>query len=90
MRRTIFITFIVMLAFMAGVCFVPTASAKGKPSSGQSLPWGVDRIDADNAWDTTKGFGVQVAVIDTGIDKAHLDLVGKTGGINFFRGGLAW
>jgi len=67
MRRTIFITFIVMLAFIAGVCFVPTASAKGKPPSGQSLPWGVDRIDADKAWGVgIKGSGIKVAVIDTG------------------------
>ena len=31
--------------------------------------WGVDRIDADLAWGTSKGAGVQVAILDTGIDK---------------------
>lgn len=40
----------------------------------QTLPWGVDRIDADLAWATTKGTGVKVAIVDTGIYKRHKDL----------------
>ena len=44
----------------------------------QSLPTGVDRIDADEsstrAGDGTGGVGVGVAVIDTGIDASHRDL----------------
>lgn len=38
------------------------------------LPWGVDRIEADQAWSTTRGSGFKVAVLDTGIDLAHPDL----------------
>lgn len=45
-----------------------------KVRSTQVLPWGVDRIDADRAWATTRGSGVRVAIIDTGIDTAHPDL----------------
>lgn len=44
----------------------------GKPV--QTLPWGVDRIDADLAWSTTKGTGVKVGIVDTGIDMDHKDL----------------
>ncbi|MBI3167096.1 MAG: S8 family serine peptidase [Chloroflexi bacterium] len=41
----------------------------------QTLPTGVDRIDAEQtATHTNKGTGVNVAVIDTGIDLTHPDL----------------
>jgi subtilisin len=41
---------------------------------GQTLPWGVDRIDADVVNTYDKGTGVKVAVIDTGINYTHPDL----------------
>ena len=51
------------------------------------LPWGVNWIDADPVWTHetgTKGEDVHVAVLDTGIDLNHPDLVGRIGtGINF-------
>ncbi len=42
----------------------------------ETLPWGVDRIDADAAWSAhgIKGSGVRVAILDTGIDLKHPDL----------------
>lgn len=45
----------------------------------QYLPWGVNRIDADQngKWkDSTGGDGIGVAVLDTGIQTSHPDLVG--------------
>jgi len=53
---------------------VINAIAKPQPQPTEILPWGVDRIDADLAWSRTKGFTVDVAIIDTGIDLDHLDL----------------
>jgi subtilisin len=50
--------------------------------SAQTLPWGVDHIDADLAWATTQGEGVRVAVLDTGGDPDHPDL-SYAGGVNF-------
>ena len=38
------------------------------------VPWGIARVDAPAAWAVTKGEGVKVAVIDTGIDCGHPDL----------------
>ncbi len=35
------------------------------------LPWGVDRIDADQVWVTTTADTVKVAIIDTGIELSH-------------------
>jgi len=40
----------------------------------QTIPWGVDRIDAELVHPTNKGRGVKVAVIDTGVDYTHEDL----------------
>ncbi|MFH1049150.1 MAG: S8 family peptidase [Patescibacteria group bacterium] len=49
----------------------------------QSLPWGVDRIDAEKVWDTTTGDPIKVVVIDTGIDILHPDLKANIkGGVN--------
>ncbi len=55
-----------------------------KEYSAQTLPWGVDRIDAEAIWDNNTdglvdpsanaGQGVKVAVLDTGGDQNHQDL----------------
>ncbi len=57
------------------------AAGKGAPAPTQPaevLPWGIDRIDAERVWGaastTTTGSGINVAIIDTGIDLAHPDL----------------
>lgn len=47
---------------------------------GESTPWGVDRVDADVAHgDGTTGDGADIAIIDTGIDSDHPDLVDNLG-----------
>lgn len=40
----------------------------------ETLPWGVDRIDAELVHPYNKGTGVKVSIIDTGIDYTHPDL----------------
>ena len=44
----------------------------------QTTPWGIDRIDAPEAQHTTGGDGIDVAILDTGIDPDHesLDVAG--------------
>lgn len=53
------------------------------PGSTQVLPWGVDRVDADQAWSTTTADNIRLAVIDTGLDLDHPDLSSNIkGGVN--------
>ena len=50
----------------------------------ETVPWGVSRIHADGA--VSSGLGVNVAVIDTGIDDCHPDLKPNyKGGRNFLN-----
>lgn len=60
----------------------PDATAS---AAAQAVPWGVDRLRAPAVWPTTKGAGVRVGIIDSGIDKDHPDL-SVTGGINLVTG----
>jgi subtilisin len=46
----------------------------------QTLPWGIDRVDADVAHaDGFTGSGADVAIVDTGIDDDHPDLQANVG-----------
>jgi subtilisin len=46
----------------------------------QSLPWGVDRVDAEIAHDNgDAGNGIDVGIIDSGIDSDHADLEDNLG-----------
>lgn len=61
----------------------PVIEPQARKPKRQTLPWGVDRIDADLAWAVTKGTGIKVAIVDTGIDVDHADLMANIkGGYN--------
>jgi subtilisin len=63
------------------------------PSPSQVTPWGITRINAVNGVEANNGVKadgtpVKVAIIDTGIDKDHKDLMGKVkAGKNFVQKG---
>ena len=46
------------------------------PPAGQETPWGIARVNAPAAWKVSRGKGVKLVVIDTGIDMTHPELVG--------------
>ena len=54
----------------------------------QTLPWGIDRVDAEVAHSNDEtGSGADIAIIDTGIDKGHPDLDANLGkGRSFLLG----
>jgi subtilisin family serine protease len=41
----------------------------------QTLPWGIDKIDAEQVWaDPNKGTDIKIAILDSGMDYNHEDL----------------
>lgn len=45
-----------------------------------TVPWGVENVGAPGYWNRTKGEGIRVAVLDTGISRKHPDLQGQVKG----------
>ncbi|MFP5298998.1 MAG: S8 family serine peptidase, partial [Actinomycetota bacterium] len=50
----------------------PVSAATSDPYRAQQ--WGLDRIQAEQAWPVSTGVGATVAVVDTGVDLSHPDL----------------
>ncbi|MFD9224426.1 type VII secretion-associated serine protease mycosin [Streptomyces sp. NPDC060064] len=60
-----------------GMLLVGIAAAPAHAESIRDQQWHLDVMHADEMWRTSKGKGVTVAVIDTGVDDRLLDLHGQ-------------
>jgi subtilisin family serine protease len=83
----------VAAASMTALVGAPALGAVSAPSDyfyANGLQWGMTRIKATSAWNgnPSRGAGVTVALIDTGLDTNHVDLQGQfLGGMDYIDGG---
>jgi len=65
---------------------------KASPQPVETLPWGVDRIEAEKVWPLgNTADPVKVGVLDTGISNKHPDLVANAkGGVNTINPLKSW
>ncbi|MEU7379416.1 type VII secretion-associated serine protease mycosin [Streptomyces sp. NPDC042207] len=73
-RRTLAVG--VPSVFLAA-CLALVPSAVAHADSIRSQQWGLDAMHTQEAWRTTQGKGITVAVLDTGVDDDHPDLRGN-------------
>lgn len=72
------------------ICFcVPGGPVAPPPPANQPLPWNITQIKADQVWNRVTGKGVKLAIIDTGIDENHPDLI-VADGASFVPGNTSW
>ncbi|WP_328503865.1 type VII secretion-associated serine protease mycosin [Streptomyces sp. NBC_00457] len=85
---------VVSVLLAASVALVPPTAAHADGIRAQQ--WALEAMHTDEAWQTTKGAGVTVAVLDTGVESDHPDLAGNVLegkdmiGFGADRGDRAW
>ena len=66
----------------AVACAIGLVASAGSAGAATDDPlrsdlWGLDQVRAEQAWSSSRGEGVVVAVVDTGVDLGHPDLAGR-------------
>lgn len=83
-------------AVCAATAFALLPAAPAGADTIRAQQWGLDALHTDRAWQTTRGKGITVAVVDTGVDGSLPDLTGQVlGGKDMIgfgagRGDRAW
>jgi len=74
---------VLVLALVAGTASIVAAVAPIAPARADSIrdaQYWLDSLGISEAWNTTRGEGVMIAIIDSGIDAGHPDLRGAVVG----------
>ncbi|WP_405684392.1 type VII secretion-associated serine protease mycosin [Streptomyces sp. NBC_01387] len=64
-------------AALAAAAFAVLPAAPARADSIRAQQWELDAMHTQQAWRTTKGKGITVAVLDTGVDATNPDLAGQ-------------
>jgi serine protease len=65
------------IAVGLSLAFIAASSSPALADQARRNEWWLRTLHATNAWETTRGSGVTVAVVDTGVDPAQADLTGS-------------
>ncbi|MCM2415142.1 MULTISPECIES: type VII secretion-associated serine protease mycosin [unclassified Streptomyces] len=67
----------VLGAVCAATAFVLLPASPARADTIRAQQWGLDALHTETAWQTTRGKGITVAVVDTGVDGSLPDLAGQ-------------
>ena len=79
------------LLFVTSFLLVNITSVKAS----EEITWNIQKVHAPDIWERekygTKGYGIKIAIVDSGIDKNHEDLANNVkGGVSFIEGKEWW